>query len=60
MMNFTKKNDATANPAKISAVETVKHDVRHAASNAARIFVLTVAVDAAVNVAHAIDRKFFK
>ena len=60
MMNF-RKNDVTVNPAKTSAAaETVKHDVKHAASNAASIFMLTLAVDAAVNVAQAIDKKFFK
>lgn len=61
MMNFTKKNSVTVNSTKTSAAaETVKSDMKHAASNAASIFVLTLAVDAAVNVAQAIDRKFFK
>ena len=61
MKNFTKKNDVTVNTANTSAAaEVVKKDLKHAASNAASIFVLTVAVDAAVNIAQAIDRKFFK
>ena len=60
MMNF-RKNDVTVNNTNTSAAaEVVKKDLKHAASNAASIFALTLAVDAAVNVAQAIDRKFFK
>ena len=58
MMNL--KKTETVNPSTSAAAETLKHDVKHAASNAASIFMLTLAVDAAVNVAQAIDKKFFK
>lgn len=65
MMNFRKNvtvNNAAADAksAAITSVSTIKADVKHATSNAASIFLLTLAVDAAVNVAQAIDKKFFK